>query len=197
MKPHQIAVGVKPRDQAIEVLTLAFALDPVARWFYPNEEYWRHFPIFVQAFAGRSFDHWTACHASGSRGAALWLPPHVHPDEHAVVKVIESTVARSRRGEVFDLMGELGEHHPHTPHWYLPVIGVHPDHYSRGIGTELLLQGLERADTDALPAYLEATTDKSRELYERLGFRATGTIKAGSSPPLYPMVRAPDPRAEP
>src|SRR5688500_5386289 len=67
--------------------------------------------------------------------------------------------------------------HPHEPHYYLPLAGVTPDRQGRGIGSALLQPVLDRCDRDGVPAYLEATSERNRALYERHGFVATSVIE--------------------
>jgi ribosomal protein S18 acetylase RimI-like enzyme len=90
---------------------------------------------------------------------------------------------------VFALLEQTAEHHPETPCWYLPFIGIDPQHQGRGLGSRLLAEGLARCDRDRLPAYLEASSARNRALYERHGFVGTGELRAGDSPPLWPMLR--------
>ena len=40
-----------------------------------------------------------------------------------------------------------------------------------------------------MPAYLEASSPRNKALYERHGFVEVGLIQAGSSPPMWPMLR--------
>jgi hypothetical protein len=42
-----------------------------------------------------------------------------------------------------------------------------------------------------MPAYLEATSARNLPLYQRHGFEALGTIQAGDSPVITPMLRRP------
>ena len=49
--------------------------------------------------------------------------------------------------------------------------------------------GVAECDRRGLPAYLEATSDSSRSLYERHGFAVTGEIDVGEAPPVWPMLR--------
>ena len=86
-------------------------------------------------------------------------------------------------------MGQMGEFHPTEPHWYLPLIGVDVTRHGCGYGSALLRHALERCDRDRLPAYLEATSPRSKALYERHGFEELGVIQAGGSPPMWPMLR--------
>ena len=67
----------------------------------------RHFPKFVEAFGGKAFGHGTAHHIEGFRGAALWLPPDVHPDEEPLAVLIEEMVAEPVRREVFAVIEQM------------------------------------------------------------------------------------------
>jgi GNAT superfamily N-acetyltransferase len=85
-----------------------------------------------------------------------------------------------------------GRHPRRPPHWYLAVMGVAPERQGRGLGTALMRPALEKLDRNGIPAYLEASTPRSRELYRRVGFDVTGefTLPAGG-PPLWQMWREP------
>lgn len=86
---------------------------------------------------------------------------------------------------------QMAKYHPTEPHWYLPLIGVDPAHQGRGHGDALVCCALERFDREKLPAYLESTNPRNISLYRRHGFEELGTIQAGSSPALVPMLRRP------
>lgn len=81
-------------------------------------------------------------------------------------------------------------HRPRRPHWYLEEIAVSPDARGLGVGSALLRHGLARADAAGLPAYLEATSEASRRLYERFGFVATGPVPVRGPRP-WAMLREP------
>jgi len=49
---------------------------------------------------------------------------------------------------------------------------------------------VERCDREGLPAYLEASSERSAALYERLGFEVIDELRVGGSPPLRMMLRA-------
>jgi predicted N-acetyltransferase YhbS len=68
---------------------------------------------------------------------------------------------------------------------------VRPERQGAGIGGALIAPGLERCDREAVPAYLEATSDRNRALYERHGFRAHGRIALPGGPALWRMWRDP------
>jgi len=64
----------------------------------------------------------------------------------------------------------LRDHHPAERHWYLGTLGVEPELWGRGIGTELLSTWLQKVDDDRAPAYLETDTAGNLRFYERTGF---------------------------
>jgi ribosomal protein S18 acetylase RimI-like enzyme len=177
---------------AIDTIVSAFSADPVARWFYPDlQQCLEQLPSFVKAFAGAAFEHGSADCVDGCSGAALWLPPGVHPDEKALVALLERTIPECHRTEVFALLEQMDRRHPSEPHWYLPMIGVVPSKQGNGYGSALLRHALNRCDGDRKLAYLEASSAESSRLYRRHGFELLGTIQVGSSPPLFPMLRRP------
>jgi GNAT superfamily N-acetyltransferase len=180
------------RGTVLATLELAFAADPVMRWFWPDPSmYHSSFPRFVEAVAGGAFEHGTAQVLEESRAVALWLPPGVAADDDAIVAVMLETIAAELLTELAAFADVIREHHPTTAHWYLPITGVDPYVQGRGLGTTLLRHALSVCDRDGVPAYLEASTPRSRALYERAGFAQRGVIQVGSSPTVWPMVREP------
>ena len=122
---------------------------------------------------------------------ALWLPPGAEPDGEAVMGLSRE----SMNDEIFEDIGgvfqQMEEHHPTDEHWYLPLTGVDPVAQGRGLGAALLRHALKTCDRDGLPAYLEATSPRSRNLYLRHGFNVIQIIQEGTSPPLWAMFRPP------
>jgi GNAT superfamily N-acetyltransferase len=175
---------------AIAVVVLAFASDPITRWTWSDPgAYLAHFPAFVKAFGGRGFARGGALVAEDYAGAALWLPPGVGPDEEVMGEHLQRTAPAHLQGDIFALLEQMGSYHPSEPHWYLPLIGVDPARQGQGVGSALMRHALAACDRDKLPAYLESTNPQNIPLYERHGFELLGTIQAGSSPPLFPMLR--------
>jgi ribosomal protein S18 acetylase RimI-like enzyme len=178
-------------EQCVATIVLAFSGDPAARWgFADPQTYFEVFPRFVKAFGGRAFDHGSAHHVPGC-AAALWLPPGVEPDEETMVALIESATANGDQGAMFSLFEQMGTFHPKEPHWYLPLIGTDPAKQGNGHGSALLRHALAICDRDRMPAYLEATSARNVPLYRRHGFEVLGSIQAGDSPAITPMLRRP------
>jgi ribosomal protein S18 acetylase RimI-like enzyme len=194
-EPVRVA-GPADRKAALSVVWMGFGSDPVARWAYPEpENYLAIFPEFIRAFAGKAFDCGTAYVAEETKGAALWLPPGVEPDEEEIVSIFERTTPLSIRKDLLGVFEQMGKFHPHEPHWYLPMIAVDPFRQGQGIGSKLMTFALERCDEEQMPAYLEAWNPRNLPLYERYGFGVIGLIRSGGSPPMFPMLRKPRPYA--
>jgi GNAT superfamily N-acetyltransferase len=188
-EPDVKSAGAEIQVSTINTIVLGFAADPMARWVWPDSsEYLRIMPRFVRAFGGRAFEHGTADVTEGARAAALWLPPGVEPDEAAM-----GAVAQTIRPEIADdmdfMLKGMAEHHPHEPHWYLPLIAADPNWIGQGLGTLLMKYALRRCDVEGIPAYLESSNPRNISFYERHGFRAIGAIQQGSSPTMTPMLR--------
>ena len=180
------------QEEAIATVVLAFSSNPVARWFYPDpHQYLLHLPSFVRAFAGKAFEHNSAYCVDGYLGAALWLPPNVHPDENVLAALLQRTIPEENQQEIFAFTERMNSSHPSEPHWYLPMIGVDPAKQDNGYGSALMKHALARCDSEGKLAYLESSSPRSIPLYRRHGFELLGTIQVGSSPPLFPMMRKP------
>lgn len=178
----------------LDTIVLAFASDPTWRWNYPNpHEYLQHFPEFVRIYGGKAFDQGTAFYVEGFAGAALWLPPDVHPDEDALVALFRETFSEERLDEAWIVLEALDGYHPDEPFWHLPLLGVEPTQQRQGYGTALLKHVLVRCDRENTLAYLESSNPENIPLYARHGFEILGMIQEGDMPPLIPMLREPRP----
>ena len=189
-----IKTATTASDEApiIDVLVRANWADPAARWVWPDpQQFLMHFPSFVRAFGGKAFAHGSAYYVDGYRGAALWLPPEVYPDEDELVTLVQSTVSEQIQKDFFAVFDQMGRYHPNEPHWYLPLMGVDPSQQNKGFGSALLQHTLIRVDRDNRLAYLESSNPRNIPLYNRHGFELLGTIQSGKSPSIAPMLRRP------
>lgn len=125
-------------------------------------------------------------------GAVAWVPP--------VRWRFSKQEARAElRGMLPWMVGGLGRgqrierlmhhHHPREPHWYLHTLSIHPDRQRQGYGSELIRPGLERADADGLPCYLETQRESNIPFYARFGFELREQIGLPDSPPMWTMWR--------
>jgi GNAT superfamily N-acetyltransferase len=186
------AVSEREQQAVIDVITLAFSTDPMARWAYPNPAtYLAIMPRTISAFGGNGFAHGTVHLVDGGGAAAMWLPPGVSPDSERLEALTTQHAPRDRQADMTQVFEQMGKFHPEEPCWYLPLIGVDPTSQGRGYGSALLRYALEQVDRAGVPAYLESSNPRNVPLYERHGFKVLGSIQAGSSPTLVPMLRRP------
>lgn len=182
------------RDQqaVVDIITLAFSTDPMARWTFPDAAtYLAVMPSVVRAFGGNGFAHGTVHIVDGGSAAAMWLPPGVQADSERLGAIMEENVHGERLDDMMKVFEQMDGYHPAEPCWYLPMIGVDPVHQGHGHGSALLRHALEQCDRDGAIAYLESSNPRNIPLYERNGFERIGSIQAGSSPTVVPMLRRP------
>ena len=178
--------------EAVAAVVAAFVTDPVARFACPSPyEYLRTMPLVVRVVGRASCEHGAAHVTPGFGGAALWLPPGVHPDGEALVRLWREAVPADRLDDLFGTLEKAGQSHPDEPHWYLPMIGVEPNAQGRGLGAALLRFALDRCDREGVLAYLESSNPRNIPLYERHGFEPMGRIEIGAAPLVTPMLRRP------
>lgn len=188
--PSISPVGPRDADRATAVLLLAFADDPFARWLYPSAHTYVHkFPDMIRAFAQQGYEASTVRMLDSGAGAAVWLPPNLHPDDDALGQIVANDLPENIRDDAASVFEAMDEHHPSEPHCYLPLIGVDPSARGRGHGASLLVEALDRCDREAIAVYLDSTNPRNIPLYQRHGFELLGTIETGTAPSVSPMLR--------
>jgi ribosomal protein S18 acetylase RimI-like enzyme len=180
------------------VLTDAFLDDPLMQWVFDDAVRAERLTALWRFMAGEGYlPRGTSSVIATDDGSidavALWLAPGVELDEAFwnerlgdFLVALEADI--DRLGMMSDVMGQ---HHPTEPHWYLLAIAASPTLHGRGLGSALLAHTLARADAERAPAYLEATSRRSRLLYERFGFEVIGEFTPADGPPLWGMWREP------
>ncbi|MFI6810376.1 GNAT family N-acetyltransferase [Streptomyces luteogriseus] len=198
--------GEGDRELIVRLLDEAFQDDPVSGWVFPGAEDRRaKHPGLMAAFtdivlaAGRIdvMEDGSAC--------ALWLsvPAHEGHDDHGdrdgdaeddgPAQVRETVDPDNERIEAIGRL-TAAIHPTGRAHEYLWMIGVAPGRQGEGLGTALIEAVLDRCDREGLPAYLEASSARSRKLYERLGFEPAGPVlDLPDGPAMWPMWREPGP----
>ncbi|MBI1406337.1 MAG: GNAT family N-acetyltransferase [Caulobacter sp.] len=187
---QQVRTATAADQQAVmDALTLAFAADPVFRYWWPAaSDYMQWGPRFALAMGERAFDSGAATMTLEGSAAALWLPPGVEPDP-ARLQALEMPGTEEQDAIATELRAEMDRFHPRAPHWYLWMIGVDPGVQGRGHGSALLAHTLALCDARGETAYLESSSTRNVPLYERFGFEAIGVIEVRDVPPIVPMIR--------
>lgn len=185
------------RELVTRLLDAAFQDDPVSGWIFPGEEYRRTtHPRLMAAFVDAVLAEGRVDVAEDGAACALWLPvPADGGDEGGdSEEFAQLREALDPDNERIELIGRLtAEVHPSgRAHEYLWMIGVAPGRQGEGLGTALIGSVLERCDREQLPTYLEASSARSRALYERLGFELVDRpLELPDGPRMWPMWREP------
>ena len=126
--------------------------------------------------------------------ASLWNPPegNRHGSGHVEAVWSEQVVPRLdtdelERMDVFD--AALSSIHPAEPHWYLGVVGVHPDRQGEGLGSAVIRAVLDDPATADASAYLVTGTERNVPVYRRLGFEVRTETDLPEGPHLWGMWR--------
>ena len=179
-------------------LARAFYDDPVTEWWLPDESSRMRGArrAFEAMFLKRICLPRDETYTTGDVvGGALWMPPgewQVGRVENFRLLPFMAAVFGRRLLRVMRSLGHMDSKHPHEPHYYLFILGVDPGWQGKGVGSALMRPVLDRCDRERLPAYLEATTTRNRELYGRNGFEVVEEIELpGGGPPLWRMWREP------
>lgn len=141
--------------------------DPVMRWLFPDDDSFRDGTVMVDFFR-RLLAYERSFVTNDVVAFSLWIPPgrpevnveptstHMPPEE-----LLKKFIA---------LRSALEANTPSEDHWYLQMVGTHPDWQRRGIGASLICQGIEWAKKDGLGVYLETETVENVAYYRHLGF---------------------------
>jgi GNAT superfamily N-acetyltransferase len=180
------------------VLADAFINDPVFTWMLPGSVrlqarlrmmFAAEMEQYVQPNGGTV---WTTC---GYDGAVCELPPGgwEMPLSFSGTEALTWVRALGRR---LRLAGRahrvMEERHLREPHFYVRTVGVRTALQGRGVGSALMQPTIQRADSAELPTYIEASSERSAALYERLGFVHLDVLELPEGgPPVWRMRRPP------
>ena len=180
-----------------EVLAAAFADDPAWSWLMPFADRQQRQRLFFETelrhLVPDRREVWTTEDGSA---AALWAPPGrwsvpigtVLREAPPMLRVFGRRLPLALRY----LLRVERLHPTKPPHWYLEIIGTEPAQQGRGMGSALLRPVLALCDRDGHGAYLEASSERNRALYERHGFRVVGRFDMpGGGPEIRRMWRDP------
>lgn len=174
------------------VLADAFYDDPIFTWLFPD-------PVSRPRLCEGMFTM-LGTHTYVPRGesqaaddaAAYWDPPNPPETDFWAEHGEAFVAALDGQVERLGILGQaMAEHRPSEPYWYLSSIGVRTSAQGRGLGGRLMAAKLEQIDARGEPAYLEASSPRSRVLYERHHFEVIAELRPAGAPPMWAMWREP------
>jgi GNAT superfamily N-acetyltransferase len=192
---HQI-VPATGADSGVlaEVIAEAFFSLAVCEWLIPDRAARRAaFPGYFGLYVEHALADGLAETTPDRAAVALWLPgtgPGEPPPGYTQ-RLAALTGPRLATFQTFDQI--LDRHHPAGVfHHHLAILAVRPDVQGQGIGTALLRAHHAALDHDGIPAYLEASSQRSRALYLRHGYTDHGQpihLPDDGPPVMRPMWR--------
>ncbi|WP_330232065.1 GNAT family N-acetyltransferase [Nocardia sp. NBC_00508] len=189
--------SVRDRDALIEAFGAASADEVVTTWLLEEQPDTSVHAAFVPRLidaALRDDEIWVAGAGEEIWSVSLWQ--HITSVERFAEEAAEAqTMAEQAPGmrvlqRVAILTDLLAREHPREfPHQYLQVIVTVPEHRGKGAGAAILADRLKAASEASVPAFLEASTERSARLYSRSGFARTGITHTlpENGPALIPM----------
>jgi GNAT superfamily N-acetyltransferase len=158
-------------------LWAAFGEDPLWTWAFPAgaklDVWWRFLVQSALRYRGVSI-------AGDYEAISVWIPPggsELTDAEERQVEPLIRALLGARAAQVMELIERFDRSHPKDrPHYYLSLLGTHPEHRGHGIGMRLLAKDLARIDEEAMPAYLESSNPANDQRYERVGFERIGSF---------------------
>jgi len=200
-----LRVGQESLDDVAVTVALSFADDPIWKWIYGSDE---TLPLETGIVLGRMLVagmapadeiHSTRDYLNGDHGAvALWTAPiGSTPPEGEELRAEQTgphfAAFAEQLGQRVALTGQLSEamkaHRPEQLHWYLGILGTHPDRQNQGLGSRVLTTMLAKADHVGIPTFLESSNPRNYGFYQRHGFVEQETLTVADSPPLLGFWR--------
>jgi len=184
-------------DQVVELFTLAFRNDPTWGWAFPDAaKRLGQFRLWWGLLMHSALSYRWVWMTEDAGAAALWIPPgqpELSEEDEAKVEPLLRELLGSRADDVLALLDRFEANHPRRqPHYYLSLLGTHPDHRGQGKGMALLAANLAQIDEQGFPTYLESSNRANDHRYERLGFAQVGEFAVpGGGATLACMWRDP------
>ncbi|ASF08909.1 putative acetyltransferase [Nocardia brasiliensis NBRC 14402] len=173
--------GRQDRDAVIEAFTLASPDEEVTAWVLAGHAFEQFSGQYVPGLIDRALaddEIWLA--GSGSQIWAVSIWQHVASAERLEQDAVEARALAATAPDIRPLQRAayvsdlLARTHPREfPHRYLQVIVTVPEHRGKGAGGAILAGQTKAASSAGVPAYLEASTERSARLYARNGFART------------------------
>jgi GNAT superfamily N-acetyltransferase len=179
-------------DHVTTIVELAFANDPLWGRALGSLEVEERRPFWRLFVEGMLRYPWTWL-VDDNRATSLWVPPgedELSPEQEERLSVLARRLGPDE-DDFHELLRRFDEAHPRTEaHYYLSLLGTHPDHRGQGIGMRLLAHNLALIDGEHRAAYLESSNPANNRRYASAGFEPIGGFSyPGDGPAVTTMWR--------
>lgn len=178
-------------------LAAAFHDDPVMAWLFGTDpaKVLPRLRRFFHLEGAQYLRHSWVFTVDGHAGAALWAPPgrwRATARDLLRMAPFMTVAMRHRVPRALRGLGMIEKaHHRFPDHYYLSVLGTHPDHQGTGVASRVLRPVLDHCDEQGVGAYLESSKERNIPFYRRHGFEVADELHLPGGPPLWPMWRDP------
>jgi GNAT superfamily N-acetyltransferase len=191
LDPEIVRADASEAGQLADLIGGAFAELPPTEWLVPvAAERPRVLADTFRIHVDLAIKHGEVHVTTDRTGVAIWFPrnqPLPEPEDYDS-RLAEACGPWTDRFRALDALFEAN--HPAEPHHHLAFLATRRDTRGQGVGSALLRHHHTYLDENALPAYLEASHPRSRDLYLRHGYELRGEpFEVPSGAPFWPMWR--------
>jgi len=175
-------IRLKPSEKrlATEAFARSFFDYPMITFYWPDtDRRARYLEWYEGCIINYGFRYGEVYTTPDIAGLAIWLPPgQTRITTWRYIRTgflptpffmgIRQFYTRVTKNE--DMVLQVHREVMPGPHWYLWAIAVDPDQQGKGVGTVLMRPGLESADPQHLPCYVETHDEKHLPFYRKGGF---------------------------
>ena len=189
-----VRAGEADIETLAQVIAEAFFPLAVCGWLIPDGPARRAaFPAYFRLYLEHAIADGIVETTPGQDAAALWIPgdgPASPPEEYTRQLAV---ITGPHLGNFLAFDQRLDRHHPvGVFHEHLAILAVRPDRQGQGVGTALLDARHADLEVEGVPAYLEASDERTRRLYLAHGYADRGgPIELAHGVRMYPMWRQP------
>ncbi|KAL4993148.1 hypothetical protein BDV10DRAFT_198550 [Aspergillus recurvatus] len=169
--------GPEYAERVAEVIAAAFAgsyftayllRTPESTWASGNIPESIVGPHFRKSITSRAI----LVEAGGFSAVAVWFPPGL--------SISTAGVTDPRILGFREKFARVKEEHLHgRDHWYLSLIGRHPERTEPGVVRALVGPYLEKVRKQGVPIWIEAISEHGHCVYDHLGFRTVAELRLG------------------
>ena len=177
-----------------QVIAEAFFALSVCRWLIPDGAARRAaFPGYFGLYVEHAIQDGLAETTPDRAAATLWIPGDGPGSPPGSYTGRLAAITGQHLGNFLAFDEQLDRHHPSGAfHEHLAILAVRPDRQGQGIGTALLHARHAVLEDQSIPAYLEASDERTRRIYLDRGYTdRDGPIELADDVRMYPMWREP------
>jgi GNAT superfamily N-acetyltransferase len=200
MPQHQSAPSIRPITDAdvptaVDTLARAFADYPFTRHVIAadgHEERIRRYQELCLTRIGMVYGRvWVA---DEGRAVAVWAVPGQDPSPaFAELGPLLGELSGDRAAAFETADTAMAPYRPEEPGWFLETVATAPEAQGKGLGSAVLIPGIQEAERAGHPVFLETSSEANVRFYERLGFKVTADVQLPRNGPRTWCMRR-DPR---